>query len=53
MRQIAKTLTIRLDEETHRKFKVYAAIKGKDMTQLLLDHINELLKVEKTQAEKK
>jgi len=38
-----KTLTIRIDEETHRDFKILATKQGKDMTQLLLEHINKLL----------
>jgi len=44
---IAKTLTIRLDEETHMAFKILATRKGKDMTQLLLEYIKKLLQEEK------
>ena len=40
---IAKTLTIRLDEELHKKFKIYAIRKDKDMTEILLDYIKKLL----------
>jgi len=53
VRKIAKTITIRLDEKIHREFKIYSVKKGKDMTEILLDHINQLLKEEKNQDKEK
>lgn len=50
MYTIAKTLTIRLDEEVHRNFKIFATKQGKDMTQILLEHINKLLAEENGQV---
>jgi len=38
-----KTLTIRLDDELHRLFKIYSINKGKDMQQLLIEYIKKLL----------
>ena len=47
---MAKTLTIRLDEETHRDFKIYATKKGTDMTQILIEHIKKLIEENDEQA---
>ncbi|MDL2318208.1 hypothetical protein LJC74_03815 [Eubacteriales bacterium OttesenSCG-928-A19] len=46
-----KTLTVRLDDELHRQFKIYSINHEKDMQQILIEHIEELLEEEK--AEKK
>lgn len=51
MKTIAKTLTIRLDEETHQNFKILSVKKGKDMTRILLEYINKLLE-EESQVDK-
>jgi len=48
---MAKTLTIRLDETTHRDFKIYAARNGVDMTKIILDHIKKLLEEAQKQAD--
>ncbi|MCL2415509.1 MAG: hypothetical protein FWD01_01730 [Defluviitaleaceae bacterium] len=44
-----KTLTIRLDDELHRLFKIYAINKGSDMQALIIAFIKEL--VSKNQEE--
>ena len=49
--KIIKTLTIRLDDELHKKFKSYAAIEGKDMRSIIIDFIEDLID-KKIQAEK-
>ena len=41
-----KTLTIRLDDELHKRFKIYAVDKGKDMQAILIEHIKKLLESE-------
>jgi len=41
-----KTLTVRLDDELHRQFKIYSINAEKDMQQLLIEHIMELLESE-------
>ena len=46
-----KTLTVRLDDELHRLFKIHAVNSGKDMQEILREHIKSL--VEKVQAENK
>jgi len=38
-----KTLTLRLDDELHRRFKIYAVNEGKSMHELLIEHIQNLL----------
>lgn len=40
---IKKTLTVRLEEELHRKFKIYAIKCGKDMQDILAECIEKLL----------
>jgi len=45
-----KTLTVRLDDELHRLFKIHAINEGKDMQEILLEHIKSL--VENEQATK-
>ena len=40
---LIKTLTVRLDDELHRQFKIYAVIKGKDMQEILIEYIKKLL----------
>jgi hypothetical protein len=46
-----KTLTVRLDDELHRKFKIYSVNSGKDMQAILIEYIKGL--VEENQVEKK
>ena len=41
-----KTLTIRLDDELHKAFKIYSINSGKDMQQILIEYIKSLLKAE-------
>jgi len=38
-----KTLTVRLEDDLHKGFKIYAAQQGKDMQKILIDYIEELL----------
>ena len=38
-----KTLTVRLDEELHQRFKIYAVNAKKDMQEILREHIKELV----------
>jgi len=38
-----KTLTIRLDDELHRQFKILSVNLGKDMQAILIEHIQKLL----------
>ena len=38
-----KTLTVRLDDELHRQFKIYAVNQNKDMQAILIDYIKSLL----------
>lgn len=48
---LIKTLTVRLDDELHRKFKIYSVNQGKDMQGILIEYIKKL--VEESQADKK
>ncbi len=41
---ISKTITIRIGEDLHKKFKMFAVKQEKDMTQILIEHIKFLLK---------
>ncbi len=43
---LIKTLTIRLDDELHRLFKIYSVNEGKDMQKILIDYIKELVQKE-------
>lgn len=45
-----KTITLRLDDETHRKIKVQAALKGVTLKQYIIDLTN--ADIEKTEREK-
>lgn len=45
-----KTLTVRLDDELHRQFKIYSINIGKDMQSILVEHIEELLKKNQANA---
>ena len=44
-----KTLTIRLDDELHKLFKIYSINKNKDMQAILIEYIKEITE-EKNQA---
>ncbi|WP_169817336.1 hypothetical protein [Andreesenia angusta] len=46
-----KTLTVRLDDELHQKFKIYSITSGKDMQKILVEYITKL--VEENQDDKK
>jgi len=48
---MGKTITFRLDDDTHRDFKIYATKNNTDMTQILLEYIKKLLNDEREQAE--
>jgi plasmid stability protein len=50
--KIAKTLTIRLDENLHTEFKVYATRHNKDMTELLLEYIKKLIQDDRQENKK-
>lgn len=41
-----KTLTIRLDDELHRLFKIYSINNKKDMQDILREYIEKILKEE-------
>jgi len=38
-----KTLTVRLDDELHKQFKILSINLGKDMQELILEQIKKLL----------
>lgn len=38
-----KTLTVRLDNDLHRKFKIYSIEHGEDMQTLLIEFIKKLV----------
>lgn len=38
-----KTLTVRLDDELHKQFKIYAVNKGTDMQAIIIENIKKLL----------
>jgi hypothetical protein len=38
-----KTLTVRLDDELHKQFKIYSINKGKDMQSILIEYIKRLV----------
>lgn len=46
-----KTLTIRLDDDIHRNFKIYATQQGTDMSALLVEYIKHLLEKPKESSE--
>ena len=50
---ISKTITIRVDENLHKEFKIYSAKNDKDMTEILLEYIMKLLDEDKNQDNKK
>ena len=37
-----KSLTVRLDDELHKKFKIHSIETGKDMQSILIEYIEEL-----------
>ncbi len=47
---LIKTLTVRLDDELHRQFKIYSINQGKDMQGILVEYIEKL--IEENQDEK-
>lgn len=49
---MAKTMTIRIDEELHMAFKIYATKRSTDMTQLLIEYIHKALEEEKADEKK-
>lgn len=48
-----KTLTLRLDDELHKSFKLYSVTKGKDMQRILVEYIQQITEYENQQGEKK
>jgi len=42
-----KTLTLRLDDEMHRLFKIHAINEGKSMHEMLIEQIEKMLEDEK------
>ena len=38
-----KTLTVRLEDDLHKEFKIYSAKKGIDMSTILIEYIKKLL----------
>ena len=47
-----KTLTVRLDDETHMAFKIYAAKAKRNMQDILKDYIRRLLQSESRKEKK-
>lgn len=47
-----KTLTVRLEDDLHQQFKIYAIKEGKDMQAILVDHIKELLETKDNEPTK-
>jgi predicted DNA-binding protein len=47
-----KTLTIRLDDETHKAFKMYSVKTGKDMQDILREYIKKLIQSDSQGAKK-
>jgi len=39
-----RTLTIRLEDDLHKLFKIYSINKNKDMQTILIEHIKKILK---------
>lgn len=48
---IIKTLTVRLDDELHKQFKIYSIKTGRDMQSILVEYIKKIVKQD--QAAKK
>lgn len=42
-----KTLTVRLDDELHKEFKIYSVNNGKDMQSILIEYIEKLVEKSK------
>lgn len=45
-----KTITVRLDDELHKDFKIYSVNSGKDMQSILIEYIKQL--IEESKAKK-
>lgn len=41
-----KSLTVRLDDELHKKFKIHSIETGKDMQSILIEYIEQLTEEE-------
>lgn len=40
---IIKAITVRLEDELHQQFKIYAVKQNKDMQQILIEYIKKLV----------
>lgn len=42
-----KNITVRMDDELHKKFKIYSVNTGKDMQAILIEYIKKLVQDDK------
>lgn len=50
---MGKTITFRISDELHKKFKIYALNHDTDMSSILIKHIEELLAEEENKEDSK